>query len=125
MVYNEKYKMLFEIIEQKEMIKNIPEKLDVQLVNVISKIKNSDIIYLTGSGTSFHACQFLQILLNKSEINSIAIPASEFHYWFNGKAHNNSLLIIFSQSGESVDAINALNMGKSLGLYTIGYKYNS
>jgi len=47
MLHNKKYKMLSEIIEKKDIIKNIPEKLDKQLINTINKIENSDIIYLT------------------------------------------------------------------------------
>jgi glucosamine--fructose-6-phosphate aminotransferase (isomerizing) len=117
---SQKHEMLSEIIEQKSLIKDLPEKIDKQIYNVIDKIKNADIIYLTGSGTSFHACLMLQILLNKLKLNSIAIQASEFKQWFGRGKYANSILIIFSQSGESIDAINAMNYGKYLNLFTIG-----
>ena len=117
---SQKHKMLSEIMEQKSLIKDLPEKIDKQISNVINKIENADIIYLTGSGTSFHACLMLQILLNKVKLNSIAIQASEFKQWFGKEKYTNSILIIFSQSGESIDAINALNDGKYLNLFTIG-----
>jgi glucosamine--fructose-6-phosphate aminotransferase (isomerizing) len=117
---SEKHKMLSEIIEQKSLIKDLPGKIDKQIFNVIDKIKNADVIYLTGSGTSFHACLMLQMLLNKLKLKSIAIQASEFNQWFGSERYANSILIIFSQSGESIDAINAMNYGKSLNFFTIG-----
>ena len=115
-----KHIMLDEIIEQKTLIKTLPEKIGNQLLNIIDRIKTSDIIYITGSGTSYHACLMLQLLLNRLNIKSIAIPASEFKYWFNGKMYKELMLIIFSQSGESIDAINEMNYGKSINLYTVG-----
>ncbi len=117
---NQKYKMMSEIIEEKYLINDLPVKIDNQILKIIDKIKNADIIYITGSGTSFHACLMLQILLNKLKLKSIAIQASEFKQWFNNEKYNNSILIIFSQSGESIDAINAMEYGKSLNFYTIG-----
>ncbi len=72
--------------------------------------KNLTKTYIIGSGTSFHASVFLQMLLTKfTGLHIAAIPASEFKEW-TPLSRKDYFLIGYSQSGESSDIVEAINI---------------
>ena len=84
-----------------------------QAASMISAAKN---IYITGSGTSFHAALITKIILAKfAKIKIDPILSSEFiveSYMMN----SDSLLIAMSQSGESADVLKAVSVAKKSGM---------
>ena len=71
---------------------------------IMNKFK---IFYLSGSGTSYHAGLAGQYaLLGLTDFTVSLIPASEVPMWINPSA-TNFLFVPFSQSGESIDILNA------------------
>ncbi len=101
--------MLDEIKQEPEAIKEtyLKETKSVELAS--ETISRSSMVYVTGSGTSFHASAFLSMLLNKAGYPSCAIPASNYDEFFLDRAREKSVNIIFSQSGESTDALSNLS----------------
>ena len=70
------------------------------------------ITYIIGSGTSYHAGLAGQYALSSlANINSSVIPASELPMWISAKSREFNLLA-FSQSGESLDIMNAVKFAK-------------
>jgi len=71
--------------------------------------KNYEMVYITGSGTSYHAGLAGQYALSTltRRITSL-IPASELPFWIPSVITRKSLLITISQSGESSDVLAAV-----------------
>lgn len=83
-------------------------------------ISNASVIYITGSGTSFHASNFLSMLLMKAGVPAIPIQASNYTEFLVDKIPRNPINIIFSQSGESMDALSDLWLSKKKNIKVIG-----
>ena len=103
---------LKEISEQPDTILKAGEDTLEALENTVDFIKHAKNVYFTGSGTSFNAALLAKNLMSKyakvkvepiisSEI--ISIPES---------IEPNSILIAISQSGESADVLEAVNIAK-------------
>jgi glucosamine--fructose-6-phosphate aminotransferase (isomerizing) len=102
--------MLQEIHEQPRAIEETlsKEKKKIREVAEIIYDKKYEMVYITGSGTSYHAGlvgQYTFSALTKM-INSL-LPASEFGTWFSPLKPKKTLVIAISQSGESSDIIEA------------------
>jgi len=115
--------MLREIYEQpraiadtlKETVKEAKEI--VRLLNV----QNLDMVYFTGSGTSYHACLAANYAMSTlTPVFSTNLPASEFASWAGQTGRKNTILIAISQSGESTDALAAAKSASNSGIRTIG-----
>ena len=83
-------------------------------------IINSDMIYITACGTSWHAALIGSYILE----NLIDIPvkveyASEFRYRKTAVSANSTVIVI-SQSGETADTLAALEKAQSIGARTVG-----
>jgi len=83
-------------------------------------IINSDMIYITACGTSWHAALIGSYILE----NLLDIPvkveyASEFRYR-KTVVTANSTVIVISQSGETADTLAALEKAKTIGARTLG-----
>ena len=103
---------LKEISEQPDTILKAGEDTPEALENMVDFIKHAKNVYFTGSGTSFNAALLAKNLMSKyakvkveplisSEI--LSIPES---------IEPNSILIVLSQSGESADVLEAVNIAK-------------
>jgi glutamine---fructose-6-phosphate transaminase (isomerizing) len=79
----------------------------------------SGTVYALGNGTSFHAAMFLAVLLNRQGRACIPIRASEASRWL-PRLPPGSIAIVFSQSGASVDAIEALRHVQRAGGRVVG-----
>ena len=89
-----------------------------ELIPFLQQIEN---IILIGCGTSLHACQIgsLWIRTNRVIPHVYAIDAAEFQE-DNIPVKGQTLLIVVSQSGETMDVKRVLNMVKDRDIYTLG-----
>jgi len=78
-------------------------------------------VYLTGSGTSYHACLAANYAMSTlTRISSTSLPASEFSSWVGDVGRTGTVVIAISQSGESVDVLAAVKSATNAGMRTIG-----
>lgn len=105
-----------EIHQQPQIIQNINQGNLHQPVNKILKLaKKSDQIFFTGCGSSYHAAYFNSLIVSQKINRPVySFPSSEFSP-YDKFLTNESLLVVFSQSGETIDAINLVNLAKSRG----------
>jgi glucosamine--fructose-6-phosphate aminotransferase (isomerizing) len=97
----------------------IVEKVGVQNLDKIEDfcniLRNSKTVFLTGSGTSYHCALIAKhILSNFAKIHAETMISSEFQYTLSG-IDNTSVLLAFSQSGETADVLQAINAAKRMG----------
>ena len=82
-------------------------------------ILNSTKVYITGSGTSYHTGLVAKYLFPEySAVSPETIMSSEMKYSKN-KLEKNSLLIAISQSGESADVLEAVDIAREKNLKVI------
>ena len=102
--------MLQEIHEEPQIVQatlNRGLRETQNIVNII-RSKGYEMIYITGSGTSYHAGLAGQYALSTlTRFITSLIPASEFPFWIPPTIPRKTLLIAFSQSGESSDVLAA------------------
>jgi len=105
---------LKEISEQPDTIFKAGENTKDAINNAANYIKNSNNIYITGSGTSYNAALIAkQVLAKYAKIKTDAIISSELRF-SSDTIEPNSTLIAISQSGESADILNAVNIMKKI-----------
>lgn len=109
---NFEHYMIKEIYEQPRVIQNI-QSFTSEIKIVIELIKKAKGVFFIGSGTAFHAClagQYLFAKIAKEHVNTLS--ASEFNY-LEDFLNKKSLIIALSQSGETIDVVEALNRVKN------------
>lgn len=105
---------LKEISEQPDTIFKAGENTKDAIKNAANYIKNSNNIYITGSGTSYNAALIAkQVLAKYAKIKVDAIISSELQF-SSDIIEPNSILIAISQSGESADVLDAVNIVKKV-----------
>lgn len=83
-------------------------------------IQNSNKLYLTACGTSWHAALIGKIFIERfAKIPVIVDYASEFRY-NDSPIDSSTSLIAISQSGETADTLAAIRKAKKLGATTVG-----
>ena len=103
---------LKEISEQPETILNAGEDTLEALEKTADFIKHAKNVYFTGSGTSFNAALLAKYLMSKyAKIKVEPIISSELPS-ISESIEPNSILIPISQSGESADVLEAVNIAK-------------
>ena len=108
-----------EIADQPKVLDNLSRLTLNQLQPVATAINQAARTYLLGCGTASYAALFGEYLLNLAGYNVSAIIGSEF-------AKNKKLLdqhqafILLSQSGETIDVVEAVNLAKKKKLTIIG-----
>ncbi len=105
----ESHRMLAEIREEAGVVTSWKELVQGDVQGLSSALKSGKGVYLTGSGTSFHAALYTAIILSRRGIAATSFPASEYHS-FTGDCERkgDEILIAFSQSGESSDSLNSV-----------------
>lgn len=107
--------MLKEIHEQPIALSSTLAGIGIEAKKLAEIIASSNHVYLTGAGTSFHACLIAEYLLN----NLVGVKASAFiaseYGRFKKTISRNDLLIAVSQSGETIDTLMAVRKAKSKG----------
>ncbi|MEK6957913.1 MAG: glutamine--fructose-6-phosphate transaminase (isomerizing) [archaeon] len=112
--------MLKEIFEQPALLKNAAQQQKEPLAKFVSMIKNAKKIYFAGCGTSYHACisgAYMFSSIAKTQV--LPVLASEFSLQENF-VDENTLVVAVSQSGETADLIEAINIAKEKGAKIAG-----
>lgn len=112
--------MLDEIKEDGSAILRTLESAAKTVDNAVRALLDSDYVIITGSGTSYHAGLSLQIALMKKQIPAVLVKAPDFTNYLPEKLERKVAVVILSQSGESVDALEALNWSRKAGATTVG-----
>jgi glucosamine--fructose-6-phosphate aminotransferase (isomerizing) len=103
---------LKEISEQPETVFKAGENTKSAIKEVSDYLKHSRNVYLTGSGTSYNAALVAKYLLAKyAKIKSESVISSELQF-SPDSLEPNSIVIAISQSGESADVLEAVNIAK-------------
>jgi glucosamine--fructose-6-phosphate aminotransferase (isomerizing) len=110
--------MFSEICEEPAAIKNTVNSIIDNVPLAAETIRKSNLIYIIGSGTSYHAGIVFQIGLLKLNIPAVAVRAPEFRHFIPQEGENITAILI-SQSGESKDIIDSLNLCKKMHYNTI------
>ena len=119
--------MLKEIYEQpnsiKDSIRGRIRNEEISLGGIYDqtqKILDSDNIYITACGTSWHAAQIGSYILEELLNKPVKVEyASEFRYR-KTPIDSSSLVIAMSQSGETADTLAAIRKSKEAGALTLG-----
>jgi glucosamine--fructose-6-phosphate aminotransferase (isomerizing) len=107
--------MLKEIMDQKESVARAVNQDEAEILAVADAIRNAKGTFLAGCGTAGKACmaaEYFFSVIAKHHVNFT--PASEFklyHHFLQPQ----SLLIVVSQSGETADVLEAMNVAKAAG----------
>jgi glucosamine--fructose-6-phosphate aminotransferase (isomerizing) len=105
---------LKEIYEQNETILKAGEKSEESIIKVADYIRHAKNIYITGSGTSYNSALIAKQIFSKyAKIKVETIMSSELQF-SPDIIEPNSILIAISQSGESADVLEAVNMAKKV-----------
>ncbi|MEK0381987.1 MAG: glutamine--fructose-6-phosphate transaminase (isomerizing) [Nitrosopumilus sp.] len=103
---------LKEISEQPETILNAGKKTESAIEQTADFIKHAKNVYMTGSGTSYNAAHVAKYLMSKyAKVKIEPIISSELPT-LHDSIEPNSILIAISQSGESADVLEAVNIAK-------------
>jgi len=105
--------MMREIYEQPQAVQTTLTESHREVRSIVEEIKskNYEMIYITGSGTSYHAGLAGQYaLFTLTKLVTSLIPASEFPVWIPSATKRRALLIAISQSGESADVLAAVKV---------------
>ena len=105
--------MLKEIFEQPNALR-LTMKISEQLLSKFANaLISADNIYITAAGTSYHAALAGKFIISRFLGKNIQdIECSEFETQFTGNLQNNSVIIAISQSGETIDTIEAIRWAK-------------
>jgi len=103
---------LKEIYEQNETILNAGEKTTDAIEKTADYIKHAKNVFVTGSGSSYNSALIAKQIFSKyAKIKLESIISSELQF-SPDSIEPNSILIAISQSGESADVLDAVNIAK-------------
>ena len=106
---------LKEINEQPQTVISASVQAQEAVESFARAIRRAKPLYITASGTSYHAGLLMKFRLNKeARIRADAVVAGELkeHSGFIGKG---AVVVVFSQSGETADVMEAVRGAKKLG----------
>lgn len=115
--------MLKEIHEQPQVASQLLHLLDnyAELSNFIQRVRSAKNIYLIGCGTSYHACLLGAIYLARlAGKPAIPVLAPQFIVQYGPALTEQDVGIFVSQSGETKDVLNALELGRQKGISILG-----
>ena len=112
-----KYHMESEMYETISLLEQY-EHSPFDLAEVAKRVHDTDHLILTGCGSSYHACLYGQYLLREIGIISEIVISSE------GAAtlptiNSNTVIIVLSQSGETIDTLDYVMRAKDHGAYIV------
>lgn len=96
-----------------------PKVLDNLARLVLPKIKYGTKTFILGCGTASYAAGFADYLFDSNGIDVEAVVGSEFAK-YEKLLKPGQTMILFSQSGETIDVVEAVNLAKKKGLKIIG-----
>ncbi len=104
--------MLKEIMEQPAVVGRIEESGIESIERAAELVKASGRVYLIGAGTSFNACMIAANLFRSLGMDATAIEGQNISNYA-GVISDKDLFILISQSGETMDVIQALDLIKA------------
>jgi len=115
--------MLKEIHEQpivaKELLHVLDQSRDVD--QIIEKITKARHLYLVGCGTSYHACVLASVYFSQlAGRSAIPILAPQFDPQYGPTLTPEDVGIFVSQSGETKDVLNAIEIAQQRGMSILG-----
>ncbi|MCB2178582.1 glutamine--fructose-6-phosphate transaminase (isomerizing) [bacterium] len=115
--------MLKEIHEQPQVAKELLHLLDnlpdVDLM--VEMMQKADHIYLVGCGTSYHACVLGSVYFSRlAGKATIPVLAPQFIAQYGPALGPNDVGIFVSQSGETKDVLNAIELAEDKGMGVLG-----
>ena len=106
---------LKEIYDQPETIKSALNQDEEKLLVITNIIRQANKVFITGSGTSFHAALLMKYLLAKySKIHAEAVISSEFDQ-YTDLVDSDTVVLAISQSGETADILSVVSKVKDRG----------
>ena len=107
--------MLKEIVEQKHTLKEASVYTEEELMPLVNAIKKANTVYTIGAGTAnFAAGQAAYFLRRIANIKAIELKSYEVDSYKNIFTKDD-VVIAFSQSGETADTVEALELAKKNG----------
>ncbi|BEP16971.1 glutamine--fructose-6-phosphate transaminase (isomerizing) [Pyrofollis japonicus] len=109
--------MLKEIMEQPRALYETYTGLrsSAEISDAAELIASSDKIFITGAGTSFHAALVFAYYLARFAKRAVMPFIASEYITYSGLAERDSVLIVVSQSGETIDSLQALRAFKRNG----------
>ncbi len=111
--------LIKEIMEQKDTLAKAINQDDVKILTVAELIKNAFGTFFVGCGTAGKVCMTGEYLFSKiarKHINSVlASEFSNYQHYLTSK----TLMVAISQSGETADVLEAIDIAKSKGVKII------
>jgi glucosamine--fructose-6-phosphate aminotransferase (isomerizing) len=112
-----KHFMMKEILEEPEavdrMLFSLAHDQKPAFDRLVGLVRRSKKIIFASCGTSYHASLLGAYFLHRVGVENQTLIASEFRHFAN--VDRNSLIIAISQSGETMDVIDALNYARECG----------
>jgi glucosamine--fructose-6-phosphate aminotransferase (isomerizing) len=115
--------MLKEIHEQPTVARELLHRLqgsDDEITAILEKINNARNVYFIGCGTSYHACLAGSVYFSQMAGKTvIPVLAPQFAPQYSNAVNAQDVGIFVSQSGETKDVLNALEIANDRGMDTI------
>ncbi|MGI0156497.1 MAG: isomerizing glutamine--fructose-6-phosphate transaminase, partial [Thermoplasmata archaeon] len=111
--------MIKEILEQTGTLERIIQRAPVLIGDVMPVLRDARDIVFVGAGTSYHACLFGQYLFSavaRRHVDAYVSSDFENHAELLGPG---STVVALTQSGETLDTLEALHLAKDRGAQTI------
>ena len=115
--------MLKEIHEQPQVARELHHLLDEspELDSIVNKMRDARNLYLVACGTSYHACLAGSVALAQiAGRAAIPVLAPQFIPQFAPTVNHEDVGIFVSQSGETKDVLNALEIAEKQGMTPFG-----
>lgn len=113
-----RYHMESEMYETRSLLAQFMPKNPSEYQDIIQKIVAADHVILTGCGSAYHACLYGQYLLAQQGIVAQSVIASEGSETL-ATITPKTVMIVLSQSGETIDTLDYVQAAKAKGVYII------
>jgi glucosamine--fructose-6-phosphate aminotransferase (isomerizing) len=110
---------LDEIRGEASRLDQYPEETSDEFARIFASLRERQLAYVLGNGSSYSASLYLSILLHRRGMPGVPLLASEASFWVPPDASNTAAWI-FSQSGSSVDAVQPAQALQRAGSRIIG-----
>jgi glucosamine--fructose-6-phosphate aminotransferase (isomerizing) len=107
-----KHFMIKEIMEQKDTIYRAIHQNDEEILRLVEEIKNAYGTYLVGCGTAGKVCMAASYLFSKIAKRHVNVVFGSEFPSYSDFLKEKSLVIAISQSGETADTLEALEVAK-------------
>jgi glucosamine--fructose-6-phosphate aminotransferase (isomerizing) len=110
---------LRDLLEQPQALQQAHEGLAglEPLTDLVRRMKDGELrrVVLTGMGSSLHGLYPLHLGLSRGGVVSHWVETAEFLHGYDGLRRRDTLLVVASQSGESVEVVNLLQRAAEFG----------